>query len=115
MRRKRREDPDARSVRFLFAELVENFHLTIAEIGELTEAQIVEIYLHPRDDKGNLIRPGAKRTAKQVAKDKRDAEPKSLDDALKRLEILNHAFNYRPEDYQRAREQLIKKWTEKHG
>jgi hypothetical protein len=39
--------------------MVQEFHLTLDEYGDLTERQIVETYYHPRDDKSGAIKRSA--------------------------------------------------------
>jgi len=39
-----------------YAALLDHFHLTLAEIGNLTDRQIQELYFHPRDEQTGSIR-----------------------------------------------------------
>lgn len=46
-------------LRARYAQLIDHFHLTPAEIGRLTDRQINQLYFHPRDEHGGIAMPSS--------------------------------------------------------
>lgn len=62
--------PPGAALKLLYARLVdEPFRLSMAQIAELTDRQIAEIYFYPRDEKGRLLPPSPEMSEEEEDED----------------------------------------------
>jgi hypothetical protein len=91
------------------ANLLDRFHLTLAEIGRLTDFQVYALYFHKRDDKGNIPIPGGGLELR--APDR----PLSLEEELMMLDRLAIFGRWKEEYTLSLKDQLRKRFAEKAG
>jgi hypothetical protein len=91
------------AVRAVYAKLVEHFHLRPWEIKKLTDRQIVELYFHPRNDKGEV---------EEVYE--RPAVP-TLKSELFEIDLLYAQGVIKKDNAEQCKEKLRAKWAAKES
>lgn len=91
---------------YRYAQLLDNYHLSLEQLANLTEWQIHNLYYYPRDDKGLLKKPFAVKAHTDHAQAVKDATPQTWEEALERLEILRASFRWSDEEFNKAKEKL---------
>lgn len=89
--------------RAMFATLLNVYHLTLPEIGRLTDAQIRKLYFHPRQDNGSI---------EPVIEVKKE---NTLESNLLMLEVAAAQTQMTAAELTRAKEELKARWKERHG
>lgn len=89
--------------------LVDHYHLSIPEIGNLTDRQIAKVYFHARDKDG-MIRLSVPTI------EKAEDTPETLESALADLEFLRMVLpNIDQESYEKSVEELKRKFNGSQG
>lgn len=92
--------------RAFIASIVHACHVPLSEIALLTDRQLVDIYAHERDDKGDIKMP-----AETVASPA--DEPASLERDLRDLNLLAGITRMPVEQFQELKVKLQEKWAAK--
>lgn len=90
------------------AVLVDHYHLSLPEIGNLTDKQIVKVYFHARDEDGTIRLPVP--TIEKIDK------PETLESVLADLEFLRMFLPHTTqENYEKSAEEIRRKFDGSQG
>lgn len=91
----------------IVATLIKEYHLTLDQIGELTDRQIVDYYFHPRDKETGVIKIPSNWNVDEFR------TPLTLEEELMQLDSLAIQVNLTPENVEECRRQLREKFSKK--
>lgn len=97
----------ASATRATYAQLVDHFHLTPAEIGELTDRQIAQLYFHPRDKDGAIRRPESEAVMGSMEL------PTTMEQELADIDLMCRKFHITPDRREVARNKVKEKWQKR--
>ncbi len=90
----------------IYAQLLDHFHLTFEQIGNLTDCQIYNYYFHTRDERGQIVK-AAKPTKFGSEK------PRSMKEELLQVDVLGSTFGLKPDNIIEMKEKIRAKWAGK--
>lgn len=92
----------------VIANLLNHYHVSIADIADMTDFQLYNLYFHPRDDKGRIT-TFSNETGYWVD------GPVDERKELEALEVAARFGGWRPEYTANLRDQLKAKWARLHS